>query len=88
MNRDLGEERREYGREKMEISGLPADPMELFSHWLKEALQSGIPDPTAMTLSTVDKDGRPSSRIVLLKKFEEGSLVFYTNFRSKKGQGS
>lgn len=86
MNRDLGEERREYGREKMEISGLPADPMELFSHWLKEALQSGIPDPTAMTLSTVDKDGRPSSRIVLLKKFEEGSLVFYTNFRSKKGR--
>lgn len=86
MNRDLGDERREYGREKMEISGLPSNPMELFSHWLKEALQSGIPDPTAMTLSTVDSKGQPSSRIVLLKKFEKDALVFYTNFRSKKAR--
>lgn len=86
MNRDLGDERREYGRGKMEISKLPEDPMVLFSQWLQEALQSGIPDPTAMTLSTVDSDGSPSSRIVLLKKFKEGILVFYTHFRSKKAR--
>ncbi len=86
MNRDLGDERREYGRNKMERSGLPENPMELFSQWLNEALQSDIPDPTAMTLSTVDSNGQPSSRIVLLKKVERGSLVFYTNYESNKSR--
>ena len=86
MNRDLGDERREYEREALAISHLPGDPMELFSQWLQKALQMGIPDPTAMTLSTVDPEGNPSSRIVLLKKIEEGKLVFYTNYQSKKSR--
>ena len=86
MNRDLGDERREYEMEALAISHLPADPMELFSQWLQKALQLGIPDPTAMTLSTVDPEGNPSSRIVLLKKVEEGRLVFYTNYKSKKSR--
>ena len=86
MNRDLGDERREYERTNIERSSLPDDPMELFSHWLKEALQSGITDPTAMTLSTVGLNGQPSSRIVLLKKVEKDSLVFYTSYLSKKSQ--
>lgn len=84
MNRDLGEERREYDRNKLERSGLPEDPMELFSDWLTQALQSGIADPTAMTLSTVDPEGQPSSRIVLLKMVEKDRLVFYTSCLSKK----
>jgi pyridoxamine 5'-phosphate oxidase len=86
MNRDLGDERREYDRNKIERSSLPDDPMEFFSNWLKQALQSGITDPTAMTLSTVDSDGQPSSRIVLLKKVEKDSLVFYTSYLSKKSR--
>lgn len=86
MNRDLGDERREFGWNKMEITGLPDDPIELFSSWLDQALQSDNPDPTAMTLSTVEADGQPSSRIVLLKKVEDDALVFYTNYLSKKSK--
>jgi pyridoxamine 5'-phosphate oxidase len=86
MNRDLGDERREYAWSKMEKSSLPDRPMELFSHWLEQALQSGNRDPTAMTLSTVDMNGQPSSRIVLLKKIEDDTLIFYTNYKSKKAK--
>jgi len=86
MNRDLGDERREYDRNKIEKSGMPDNPMEFFSEWLRQALQSGITDPTAMTLSTVDSYGQPSSRIVLLKKADKDGLVFYTNYLSKKSR--
>lgn len=86
MNRDLGDERREYGWDKLQRAELPGDPMELFSHWLDHALKSNNPDPTAMTLSTVERNGQPSSRIVLLKKVEEDRLVFYTNYHSRKAR--
>ncbi|MCP4313456.1 MAG: pyridoxamine 5'-phosphate oxidase [Bacteroidetes bacterium] len=86
MNRDLGDKRREYGWDRLEKSDLPKDPMELFSDWLEQALQSRNPDPTAMTLSTVERNGQPSSRIVLLKKVEEDKLVFYTNYHSRKSR--
>jgi pyridoxamine-phosphate oxidase len=86
MNRDLGEERREFGRDRLERSDLPDDPMVLFSDWLDQALQSNHSDPTAMTLSTVERNGVPSSRIVLLKKIVEDSLVFYTNYHSRKSR--
>lgn len=86
MIRDLGNERREYVWDKIDESMLPVDPMELFSAWLEQALESENPDPTAMTLSTVERNGQPSSRIVLLKKVEDGRLVFYTNYHSKKSR--
>lgn len=86
MNRDLGDERREYERDRLEKSELPADPMELFSLWLNHALESAAADPTAMTLSTVERNGQPSSRIVLLKKVEEERLIFYTNYHSRKAK--
>ena len=86
MNRDLGDERREYVRDTLESVLLPPEPMELFSQWLQAALQSGIPDPTAMTLSTVDSGGQPSSRIVLLKKVSDGQLVFFTSYQSNKSR--
>jgi pyridoxamine 5'-phosphate oxidase len=86
MNRDLGDERREYSWDKLERSRLPIDPMELFSDWLEQALKSNNPDPTAMTLSSVERNGQPSSRIVLLKKVEESRLVFYTNYHSRKSR--
>ncbi len=86
MNRDLGNERREYTWDRLEESLLPGDPIELFCNWLEQALDSDNPDPTAMTLSTVERNGQPSSRIVLLKKVEEGKLVFYTNYHSRKSR--
>ena len=82
----FGEVRREYDLERLEESTLPDDPLPLFVEWMQKASTSGIPDPTAMTLSTVDRNGTPSSRIVLLKKIHEGKLIFFTNYESKKAK--
>ncbi len=86
MNKDLRSERREYTWDNLDESNLPGDPMILFSTWLAQALESENPDPTAMTLSTVERNGQPSSRIVLLKKVEDSRLIFYTNYHSRKAR--
>lgn len=86
MNRELGEERRDYSFGHLDETSLPADPMELFSAWLDQAIGSKNPDPTAMTLATVERNGQPSSRIVLLKKVDDGRLIFYTNYHSRKAR--
>jgi pyridoxamine 5'-phosphate oxidase len=86
MNRELAEERRDYHYGKLDEASLPADPMGLFSGWLEEAISSGNPDPTAMVLATVERNGQPSSRIVLLKKVDDGKLIFYTNYHSRKAR--
>lgn len=57
-----------------------------FEENLKKVKASGHPEPTAMSLATVSNDGRPSSRIVLLKEFSERGFVFYTNYESRKGR--
>lgn len=62
------------------------DPFGLFGEWLAEAEKSEPNDPNAMSLATVDGQGRPSLRMVLLKDFDERGFVFYTNLESKKGQ--
>lgn len=64
----------------------PADPVPLVRRWLVEAEATGLPNPNAMSLATVDSEGRPSSRIVLLRGFDERGAVFYTNRRSRKGR--
>ena len=61
------------------------DPFALFADWLGEAEKSEINDPTALSLATVDEDGLPDVRMVLLKEFDERGFVFYTNFESQKG---
>lgn len=62
------------------------DPVRLFETWLAEAGESEINDPNAMSLATVDEEGLPDVRIVLLKGFDEAGFVFYSNNQSKKGQ--
>ncbi len=62
------------------------DPFRLFADWLKSATASEPRDPTAMTLATVDADGVPNARMVLLKGADEGGFVFYTNLDSQKGR--
>jgi pyridoxamine 5'-phosphate oxidase len=62
------------------------DPFTQFGTWMAEALNSEVLDATAMLLATADAGGRPSSRVVLLKSFDERGFVFYTNYESKKGQ--
>jgi pyridoxamine 5'-phosphate oxidase len=62
-----------------------AEPFQLFASWLKDATASEPNDPTALALATVDTDGLPDVRMVLLKGFDEHGFVFYTNFESAKG---
>jgi pyridoxamine 5'-phosphate oxidase len=62
------------------------EPFALFADWLKEAEMSEPNDPNALALATVDPDGLPNVRMVLLKGFDEHGFVFYTNFESRKGQ--
>jgi pyridoxamine 5'-phosphate oxidase len=62
-----------------------ADPFALFDAWIGEATASELNDPTAMALATVDEDGLPNVRMVLLKGVEDGGFVFFTNLESNKG---
>jgi pyridoxamine 5'-phosphate oxidase len=62
------------------------EPFQLFAAWLQEATASESRDPTAMTLATVDADGRPNARMVLLKGVDQHGFVFYTNMHSQKGR--
>jgi pyridoxamine 5'-phosphate oxidase len=62
------------------------DPLRLFARWMDEAVASEPNDPNAMALATVDADGLPNVRMVLLKGFDERGLVFYTNMESPKGR--
>lgn len=62
------------------------DPFEIFDRWFESATESEPSDPNAMTLATVDADGMPDLRIVLLKGVEDNRLVFFTNYESRKGQ--
>jgi pyridoxamine 5'-phosphate oxidase len=62
------------------------NPYKQFSEWYNSALQSDFLHPDAMTLATAGKDGKPSARIVLLKGFDENGFVFFTNYKSRKGE--
>ena len=62
------------------------DPFTIVRQWLEEATEVEINDPNAMALSTVDADGMPNARIVLLKDIEDNAFVFYTNYASAKAQ--
>ncbi|WP_372798921.1 pyridoxal 5'-phosphate synthase, partial [Pontiella sp.] len=83
---DLESIRREYLKDGLHRKDLPDDPVEQFERWLDQAMKADIPDPTAMTLATVDEDGQPSQRIVLLKHLDAAGFVFYTNYESRKAQ--
>lgn len=82
----LANRRREYARSELSKRSVALDPFEQFEKWLNEALASDLSEPTAMTLSTASVDCKPSSRVVLLKGFDSGGFVFFTNYRSRKGR--
>ncbi len=65
---------------------LAADPIVEFERWLDAAVAAGVDEPTAMVLSTVGPEGRPSARAVLLKGYDQEGFVFFTNKRSRKGR--
>lgn len=70
----------------MDLDHPPDDPIALLWDWLKLAEEAELPNPTAMTLSTIDPNGAPSARVVLLKALDERGIVFYTNRNSRKGK--
>lgn len=83
---DVADLRREYIRGGLRRSDLTENPLELFERWLKQACEARLPDPTAMCVATVDTNGQPYQRIVLLKHYDDQGLVFYTNLGSRKAQ--
>jgi pyridoxamine 5'-phosphate oxidase len=82
---NIADLRREYMRETLDEAEVAADPLRQFERWFAEATTAEVPEPNAMTLATVDPDGRPSARIVLLKIVDDRGFVFFTNFESRKG---
>ncbi|WP_295891954.1 pyridoxamine 5'-phosphate oxidase [uncultured Vibrio sp.] len=78
--------RREYAKDGLRRSDLNADPVEQFNIWLQQAIDANLTDPTAMTVATVDDNGQPFQRIVLLKNADKNGFVFYTNLGSRKAQ--
>ena len=86
MNTELDAIRREYLRGGLRRRDLPTNPLDLFRRWQAQTLESGMIDPTAMVLATVDATGQPSQRIVLLKGLDEDGFVFYTNYASRKAR--
>jgi pyridoxamine 5'-phosphate oxidase len=82
----LADLRQEYMRAGLSEAQIEQDPFRQFQRWFDDALAAKLPLPNAMTLATVDPDGDPSARIVLLKGVEDGGFVFFTNYRSRKGR--
>ncbi|PIM51049.1 pyridoxamine 5'-phosphate oxidase [Roseateles chitinivorans] len=82
----LSDLRKSYERDELDEQLASPEPLRQFREWLQQALDAGIPEPNAMTLATVGPDGRPSTRIVLIKDIEERGLVWYTNYDSRKGR--
>ncbi len=78
--------RKSYERAELDEAASKSDPMEQFGLWLEQALDARLPEPNAMTLATVGSDGRPSTRIVLIKGFDARGIVWYTNYTSRKGR--
>ena len=76
--------RHDFSRDEVAELSAASAPFEQFELWLAEAVDKKLHDPNAMVLSTSTKDGRPSSRVVLLKGFDETGFVFYTNYDSRK----
>jgi pyridoxamine 5'-phosphate oxidase len=78
--------RKSYERAELSEDASNADPLGQFDRWLTEAISGEVPEPNAMTLATVAGDLRPSTRIVLVKGYDERGVVWYTNYESRKGQ--
>jgi len=83
---DLAALRKSYERAELDESASAADPLDQFDRWLREALAAELPEPNAMTLATVGADGRPATRIVLVKGCDARGIVWYTNYSSRKGR--
>ena len=78
--------RTDYVQSSLSETDVLADPIAMFQKWFAEAVKAQVMEPNAMDLSTVTPDGKPSSRIVLIKQFDERGFTWYTNYHSDKGR--
>lgn len=83
---DISRLRKSYERAELDEAASAADPLRQFDTWLHEAMAAQVPEPNAMTLATVGADGRPSTRIVLVKGYDARGIVWFTNYDSRKGR--
>ena len=86
MKEDIQKKRHEYTLNQLDEQDLNENPFVQFDTWFKMAHNSNLPDANAMTLATVNSEGKPTARILLLKDYSENAYCFFTNYRSKKGE--
>ena len=82
----LADMRKNYQQAELLESSATKHPLEQFTLWLNDALKAEIPEPNAMTLATVSSELRPSTRVVLIKGYDEQGIVWFTNYDSRKGR--
>ncbi|MGB0210119.1 MAG: pyridoxamine 5'-phosphate oxidase [Ilumatobacteraceae bacterium] len=75
----------QYETEGLDLADIDADPVTQWHRWYDQAVEAGLVEPEAMTVATVDAEGRPDARIVLVRGVDESGLVFFTNYASAKG---
>ena len=83
---NLADLRKSYESAALNEADSLANPFQQFSLWLQQAIDAQLPEPNAMTLATVGSNGRPSTRVVLIKHLDDKGIVWYTNYHSRKGQ--
>jgi pyridoxamine 5'-phosphate oxidase len=83
---NIADLRKSYERAELDESASEADPLAQFALWFEQALKAELPEPNAMTLATVGDAARPSPRVVLIKGYDARGIVWYTNYRSRKGR--
>jgi pyridoxamine 5'-phosphate oxidase len=83
---NIADLRKDYKFAALAETDVAADPLAQFEKWLNEAIRAQLPEPNAMTLATVGADGRPSTRVVLIKGIDGRGPVWFTNYQSRKGQ--
>lgn len=86
MSKDISGWRKSYERGELDESAAHDAPMHQFAAWLEEAVHAKVPEPNAMTVATVGPDGRPSTRVVLIKGYDEHGITWFTNYESRKGR--
>ncbi|HWX03396.1 pyridoxamine 5'-phosphate oxidase [Collimonas sp.] len=85
LDKSIADLRIDYSQASLSETDTAADPITQFGKWFDEAMRAEVPEANAMSLATVGSNGRPSSRIVLIKQFDEQGFTWFTNFESRKG---
>jgi pyridoxamine 5'-phosphate oxidase len=83
---NIADLRKSYEKAELSETASDPDPLKQFERWLTEAISGEVPEPNAMTLATVGSNLRPSTRVVLIKGYDERGIVWYTNYNSHKGR--